>query len=92
VPSVARRSASSSIVRVSSSWRSLALDRRVGRAQLVLGVATARDLGFLIGEQAAQLANIARDHDDAVQRAFVVDHRRARDGDRDPFAFAPDQP
>ena len=44
----------------------LLLDRRLRRAQLVLGVAAARDLGLLVGEQLAHLADVARDEHDAL--------------------------
>jgi hypothetical protein len=44
----------------------LLLDRRLGRAQLVLGLAAPRDLGFLRRQQLADLANVARDQDDSL--------------------------
>ena len=45
----------------------LFFDRGLRGAQLVLGLSTARDLGFFLDEQLAELANIARDEHDAIR-------------------------
>ena len=69
-------------------WSSCSSIEAFGGAQLVFGVAAAHDLGFLVGEQLAQLADVARDEHDALERAFVVEHGRAGDRDRNALAAA----
>ena len=62
----AERGAALGEQQVRARLHELLLDRRLRRAQLVLGELAAADLGLLVGEQLMDLANVAGDQHDAL--------------------------